>query len=120
MKNMEKNSERFKETIKGNENNPDILHKAEMESLPQLIDGIDTVTLKAVVDHIVHIVDIGGIQCVGLGSDFDGIPSTPIDLMDVSCYPALIEGLSFRGFTEKEIQKIMSLNLFHFLKQFDH
>ncbi|MCK4332792.1 MAG: membrane dipeptidase [Thermoplasmatales archaeon] len=47
------------------------------------------------------------------------MPSTPTDLTDVSCYPALVEGLSGKGFEMKEIQKIMGLNLFNFLKKFD-
>jgi membrane dipeptidase len=75
--------------------------------------------VNVVIDHIDHISDIGGIDCVGLGSDFDGINSTPSDLTDVSCYPVLAEGLALRGYSAKEIQKIMGLNLFHFLKQFD-
>ena len=58
-------------------------------------------------------------ECVGLGSNFDGIPSTPIDLTDVSCYPVLVNGLSDRGFKENEIRKIMGLNLFNYLKKFD-
>ncbi len=83
------------------------------------VDGSDSVDVNAVIDHIDHIADIGGIDCVGLGSDFDGINSTPSNLTDVSCYPALMEGLALRGYTTKEIQKIMGLNLYHFLKQFD-
>jgi membrane dipeptidase len=71
------------------------------------------------IDHIDHISDIGGLDCVGLGSDFDGINSTPSNLTDVSCYPALMEGLALKGYTTKEIQKIMGLNLYHFLKHFD-
>jgi membrane dipeptidase len=63
--------------------------------------------------------DIGGIDCVGLGSDFDGIPLTPSDLTDVSCYPALIQGLSNKGLQTADIRKIMGLNLFNFFKQFE-
>jgi len=120
MKNIKKNSDWFKKEIQGNEDDPDIINKAEMGLFLKIIKGNDSVDLNAIIDHIIHILDIGGINCVGLGSDFDGIPSTPTDLTDVSCYPALIEGLASRGLKTKEIQKIMGLNLFHFLKQFDH
>lgn len=85
----------------------------------KMVKGNDEIDLNAVIDHIVHIVEIGGLGCVGLGSDFDGIPPTPTDLTDVSCYPALVNRLSDRGFKEKEIRKIMGLNLFDFLKKFD-
>jgi membrane dipeptidase len=120
MKNIEKNSGWFNKKIQGNKDDPDIINKAEMEHALKILDGIDTVDLNAVIDHIIHMVDIGGIDCVGLGSDFDGIPITPTDLTDVSCYPALVQGLTSKGFKEKEIQKIMGLNLFYFLKKFDH
>ena len=119
MKNMEDNEEWFKKETEGNEDNPDFINKVEMGLLPKLVKGNDKVDLNAVIDHIVHIAEIGGIDCVGLGSDFDGIPSTPTDLTDVSCYPLLVNGLFDRGFKEKDIRKIMGLNLFNFLKRFD-
>jgi len=119
MKNIKKYSEWFEKEIEGKEDNPDIINKAEMGLYSKIVEGNDKVDLNSIIDHIVHIADIGGVNCVGLGSDFDGIPSTPIDLTDVSCYPALINGLSDRGFKDDEIRKIMGLNLFNFLKNFD-
>ena len=118
-KNIEKNSRWLKKEIKGKEDDPDFINNAEMKLNKKIVKGIDKVDLKAVVDHIAHIAEIGGINCVGLGSDFDGISSTPTDLTDVSCYPKLANGLFDRGFNEKEIRKIMGLNLFNFLKNFD-
>jgi len=120
MKNIEKNSDWFKKALQGNEDSPDIINKAEMGLSLKIVKGTDNVDLNAVIDHITHIADVGGINCVGLGSDFDGIPFAPTDLADVSCYPALIDGLTLRGFKVQEIHKIMGLNLFYFLKQFDH
>jgi membrane dipeptidase len=81
--------------------------------------GNDPVDITALIDHIDHIVTIGGIDCVGLGSDFDGINSTPTNLPDVSAYPTLADELTGRGYTTQETQKIMGLNLYQFLKQFD-
>jgi membrane dipeptidase len=118
-KNLEKYKKWFQEKIEGNESNPDIVNQAEMELYMKIVEANDEVNLNSVIDHIVHIAEIGGIDCVGLGSDFDGIPSTPIDLTDVSCYPALVEGLSDRGFNFEEIEKIVGLNLFNLLKKFD-
>ena len=118
-KNLEKYKEWYQEKIEGDEDNPDILNKAEMKLCIKIVEGNDKVDLNAIIDHIVHIAEIGGVECVGLGSDFDGIPSTPTDLTDVSCYPALVNGLLDRGFNKREKQKIMGLNLYNFLKKFD-
>ncbi len=119
MKNLEKNEKWYQEKIKSNKDNPEMLNKAELELYMKMVQGNDKVNLNALIDHIAHISEVGGIDCVGIGSDFDGISSTPTDLTDVSCYPALINGLSSRGFNKIEIEKIMGLNLFNFLKNFD-
>ena len=64
-------------------------------------------------DHIDHVVDLVGIDHVGLGSDYDGVgPTLPVGLKDVSEYPNLIAELLKRGYTENEIQKICSGNIF--------
>jgi len=44
-----------------------------------------------VADHIEHIRQVAGIDHVGLGSDFDGIPDAPVGLEGVDRYPALLE-----------------------------
>ena len=119
LKNLEKHKKEYLKKIETNKDNPNMLDQAEIELYMKIVEGNDDLDLTAVIDHIVHIADIGGVDCVGLGSDFDGIPSTPTDLTDVSCYPALANGLSDRGFKENEIKKIMGLNLFNFLKNFD-
>lgn len=119
MKNLEKYKKEHEEKFEQNKNNPDELNQAELELYNKMVDGIDQVNLYAVIDHIVHIAEIGGIECVGLGSDFDGIMSTPTDLTDVSCYPSLVGGLSERGFKKNEIQNIMGINLLNYLKNFD-
>jgi len=118
-KNIEKYKKEYQEKIKGNEDNPDIINQTDFWLFTNIVEGNDKTNLNAVIDHIKHIVDVGGVECVGLGSDFDGIPSTPTDLTDVSCYPALVNGLNNRGFNENEIRKIMGLNLFNFFKNFD-
>lgn len=119
-KNVEKYESEHQKIIQGNEENPDGVDKAEWELFRKYVEGAESVDVNALIDHIVHIADIGGIDCVGLGSDFDGINSTPSGLTDVSCYPTLVDGLALRGFKPDEVRKIMGLNLFHFLEQFDH
>jgi membrane dipeptidase len=70
-----------------------------------------------VADHIDHIVKIAGIDHVGIGSDFDGIPTVPKQLEDVSMYPVLTQVLLDRGYTEHDIHKIMSGNIMRVMKQ---
>jgi membrane dipeptidase len=69
-------------------------------------------TLDTVLDHIDHVVQLVGIDYVGIGSDYDGVgDSLPIGLKDVSTYPNLIHGLLQRGYSETAIAKILSGNL---------
>ncbi len=70
-------------------------------------------TLERVVDHIDHVVAIAGIDHVGIGTDYDGVgDSLPIGLKDVSSYPNLIFELLKRGYSEDDIEKICSKNVF--------
>ncbi len=68
-------------------------------------------TLADVADHIEHVREVAGIDHVGIGSDFDGISSTPVGLEDVSTYPALFAELARRGWTEPELRKLAGENL---------
>jgi membrane dipeptidase len=67
-------------------------------------------TLEGVVDHIDHIVDLVGPDHVGLGSDYDGIPSTPRGLEDVTKMPDITRELIKRGYLEEDIKKILGGN----------
>lgn len=70
--------------------------------------------VKDVVAHIDHVVQLVGIDYVGLGSDFDGVgDSLPTGLKDVSMYPNLIAALLERGYSEEDIRKICGENLMH-------
>jgi membrane dipeptidase len=68
-------------------------------------------TLSDVADHIEHVREVAGVDHVGIGSDFDGISSTPLGLEDVSTYPALFAELSFRGWSEEDLRKLAGENL---------
>jgi membrane dipeptidase len=67
--------------------------------------------IQVVLDHIDHIVEVAGIDNVGLGSDFDGIDIVPKELEDVSAYPRITQGLLDRGYSAEEIKKILGENL---------
>lgn len=69
-------------------------------------------SLPEVLDHFDHVVNLVGIDYVGIGSDYDGVgDSLPDSLKDVASYPNLIAGLLERGYSEADIAKILSGNL---------
>ncbi|RJP32661.1 MAG: membrane dipeptidase [Phycisphaerales bacterium] len=74
-------------------------------------------TIDTVVDHIDHIVKVAGVDHVGLGSDFDGVPSLPAGLEDVSKFPALTIELLRRGYTDADVRKILGGNLLRALRE---
>jgi membrane dipeptidase len=68
-----------------------------------------------VADHIVHIASVAGVDHVGLGSDFDGIPDAPAGLDAVDRYPALLEELARRGWSDADLAKVAGGNLLRVL-----
>lgn len=76
------------------------------------------VDVGTVANHIDHVVKIAGIDHVGLGSDYDGVGGNlPKGLEDVSTYPVLIHELLKRGYSDTDIEKICSGNLFRVWNQ---
>jgi membrane dipeptidase len=67
-------------------------------------------TVDDVVDHIEHVANVAGVDHVGLGSDFDGVETTPVGLEDVSTYPAITERLLARGWGEVDVRKVLGSN----------
>ena len=68
--------------------------------------------ITEVVDHIDHVVELAGIDHVGIGSDYDGVgDSLPYGLKDVASYPNLIFHLLKRGYSEEDIEKICYKNI---------
>ncbi len=67
-------------------------------------------TMEAVVQHAKHMVNVGGIECVGLGSDFDGI-DTNEGIPNYSCMPKLEEAFLAAGFKPSECDKILKENV---------
>lgn len=66
--------------------------------------------------HIEYIIKLVGVDYVGLGSDFDGIESTPAQLDDVTSYPLITKALLNNGHSEAEINKILGGNILRVLK----
>jgi len=72
--------------------------------------------LSALMDHMDYIVKLAGIDHVGIGSDFDGITSSPQDLDGVLDYPNLTKAMLERGYSKKDINKVLGGNLLRVLK----
>jgi membrane dipeptidase len=82
-----------------------------MESPHSVPEEAPPATLADVADHIDHVRRVAGVDHVGIGSDFDGMPSAPVGLEDVSTYPALFAELSRRGWPEEDLRKLAGENL---------
>ena len=76
------------------------LYQKELPKLPRA-------TLSDVADHIEHVIKVAGIDAVGLGTDFDGIPNPPVGFEDYSKLPDLVKELLRRGRSDAEVKKIL-------------
>lgn len=78
---------------------------------------IGNATVEDAARCIDHVVKVAGIDHVGIGSDFDGIPMVPRGLEDVSKMPNLTTALLRRGYSEQDIQKIMGGNFLRVIRE---
>jgi membrane dipeptidase len=72
---------------------------------------------EILINHIEYIINLVGIDFVGLGSDFDGIESTPKLLDDVTSYPLITKALFDKGYCEDDIAKILGGNLLRVMEE---
>ena len=108
-------------------------HKNELDSLTKLMgdDFLATIKLFSIykadtdsirpplsllVKHIDHIARLIGIDHVGIGADFDGAESFPLQMDDVSTYPLLVAELKMAGYSKSDIRKIAHKNFIRVLK----
>ena len=73
-------------------------------------------TIAVIIKHMRHIISIGGIECIGLGSDFDGI-SGSLEIADASFLPKLYQAMQKEGFSQEEIEAIFYKNVLRLYKQ---
>jgi membrane dipeptidase len=78
--------------------------------------GCPVAELDDAADHIVHACKVAGVDHVGIGSDFDGVPALPRGLQTAATLPALTARLLERGMSEEDVEKILGLN---FLRVFE-
>jgi membrane dipeptidase len=92
-------------------------YKDDPERLAEEGDKLDAahplppLPLSKLIDHIDHIVKVAGIDHVGIGADFDGAVDFPEGAQDVSMLPNITYELLKRGYSEKDIRKVLGENL---------
>lgn len=74
-------------------------------------------TISDMADHIDHIRDLVGVEHIGIGGDFDGMPTGPIGFEDVRGYPQLFAELVRRGYSQVELELIASRNAIRVLRE---
>ena len=72
--------------------------------------GSPTAKLEDIVNHILHAVEVAGVDHVGIGSDFDGVPALPDEIQTAASLPKLTERLLQRGLTAPDVEKILGGN----------
>jgi len=69
-------------------------------------------SLEDVLNQFDHVIELVGVEHVGIGSDYDGVgDSLPVGLKDVSSYPNLVHGLLLRDYSDDDVRKILGTNL---------
>lgn len=110
--------EEIKEHLKNFNISPGTDSAWQYESQYWKENPVGRATVEDVADHIDHIVKLVGVDYVGIGSDFNGVGDhLPIGLEDASKYPNLIYVLLKRGYSEKDIRKILGENLIRVWKE---
>ena len=76
-----------------------------------------TASVADVADVIDHVRQVAGVDHVGIGSDFDGIPETVVGLEDVSKFPVIFAELARRGWSDADLMKLSNGNVLRVLRQ---
>lgn len=89
--------------------------RAAWNRVQDQLTALERPSFRLIADHIDRVVELVGIDHVGIGSDYDGIEVTPSGMEDISKMPLLFEELRSRGYTESDLSKIASENFFRIL-----
>ncbi len=73
-------------------------------------------TISDMADHIDHVREIAGVDSIGIGGDYDGMPNGPVGMEDVTGYPALFVELARRGYSQEDLEKISSRNMMRVMR----
>jgi len=84
---------------------------------PKFLSITEKADIDDIVRHIDAIVQMGGIDCVGFGSDFDGIEYSPAGVNSPADFPMILDRLRKLGYAEGDIARVAGLNLWSLLKK---
>lgn len=93
-----------------------INYAASFLEVPSTDDTNFMSTIDNMVKHIQYIKNLAGIDCIGLGSDFDGIPQN-LEMKDASELPELEKAMIKAGFSQEEIEKVFYKNVLRVFKE---
>ena len=102
-------SEKIKK-IAINEKNPSTRWIKKQHLLQKELQSIAP-SIEIFIDHIEYIIKLAGIDYVAIGSDYDGLDCLPKEMTDCRDHIKILENLEKRGYSEKDIEKVMGLNL---------
>lgn len=94
---------------------PDVVERAMAEWDAE--NPTPDATIGDMADHIDHIREVAGVEYIGIGGDFDGMPTGPVGFEDVSGYPQLFAELARRGYSQVEMELIASRNAVRVLRE---
>ncbi|MDY7227565.1 dipeptidase [Hyalangium rubrum] len=89
----------------------------DMATERQWSSKLERPPLEALIDHIDHVAKVAGVDHVGLGSDFDGVSSTPEGIDSVADLPRITEALLARGYSPEQVHKILGGNLLRVFRE---
>jgi membrane dipeptidase len=112
---MEKNGKAFADLRAHFHDDPLAFHEA-LTKLRAEGDPFPKVPFAKLLDHIDHMVQVAGVDHVGLGSDFDGVDDLPEGLTGIDGLPKITLELARRGYKDEDILKILGGN---FLRVFE-
>ena len=108
--------ERLKKARAEVRGNPKELAQAEWRIQMDKLEKVGRPPFDRLLDHFEHAAKVGGVEAVGLGSDFDGVSEElPAGMEDISKIPHLREGLAGRGFSSSDIDKMLGGNTLRIL-----
>jgi membrane dipeptidase len=94
------------------------LTKAKIDQIAETFkNAMPRPPLSDLIDHIDHIAKVAGIDHVGIGSDFDGIPCTPQGIDSVADLPKITQALVARGYSEQDVDKILGGNILRVFRE---
>ena len=89
--------------------------KASLDDYSRLSEQLNAAVprppFSALIDHFDHMIKVAGVEHVGIGSDFDGVPCLPQGIDSVADLPKITEALMQRGYTAADMQKVLGGNL---------